>query len=98
MAFLIAAFIWTVILLLLIKPGSGKALLVVLLITAGFLVLAAVLLFYGAQTTEPGATTLDSELSVEALRATATLVGAGLITGLVAGTIIAVVQRWHDAL
>jgi len=36
------------------------------------------------------------EVSVEALRVASTLLGVGIVTGVVAGTIIGLVDRWHD--
>lgn len=52
---------------------------------------------YGVQASD--LTTVESmgdEFSTAALKSTAMILGAGIVTGVVAGAIIGVVQRWHD--
>lgn len=93
------AFLWV---LLAIKPDSRKHPMVfatTLPIAAWILVTWAILLIaYGSTTAEDQSTQsfVFLEVSSVRLRDAATIVGAGIITGLVAGAVIALANRWHD--
>ena len=101
---LIGLFIGAVVLVNLRKPGwlsDGRGMLVHALIVpvsiAALLTVAFMLIMWGVQT-DPRETMdfADSEVSVEALRTASTLLGVGIVTGVIAGTIISLVNRWQD--
>ena len=101
---LIGVFIFAIVLLNLRKPGwlpDGRGMLVHALIipvsVSVLLIVAFTLIIWGVQT-DPRETMdfAGTEVSVEALRTASTLLGVGIVTGVVAGTIISLVERWQD--
>jgi len=87
--------------LLAIKPDAQKHPLIfafALPIAGWFLVSFAILLIAYGSTIPDGPTQsfIGLEVSANRLRNAATMVGAGVITGLVAGSLIALTNRWHD--
>lgn len=93
-------FIVSVLFLLLRKPGEGSLLVHALLIPVAssfLLIVAIVALIWGV-----GVEARDTvrfagrQVSAEALRTTSRALGVGIITGIVAGALIAATQRWHD--
>lgn len=95
----IAAFIVGILYLLMRKPGPplmAHALVIPVGVSL-LLIFALTLMYYGVQATDASSVeAMGDEFSVEALKSTATLLGAGIVTGVVAGAILGVVQRWHN--
>lgn len=93
-------FIVSVLFLLLRKPGEGSLLVHALLIpvAASFLLIVAmVALIWGVEVEARETVKFAGlEVSAEALRTTSRALGVGIITGIVAGALIAAAQRWHD--
>ena len=93
-------FIASVLFLLLRKPGEGSLLVHVFLIPVAaslLLIVAIVALLWGVEVeTRETVKFAGLKVSAEALRTTSRAIGVGIVTGIVAGALIAAAQRWHD--
>jgi Na+-driven multidrug efflux pump len=98
-SFGIALFIVGILYLMMRKPGPPlmSHALVIPVGTSVLLIVAFTLMYFGVQASDGGTVeAIGDEFSVEALKTTSTLLGVGIVTGVVAGAILGVVQRWHD--
>ena len=103
-AWLYGGYIVVILFMVMRKPGwlpGGKGMLVHALLvpasTVVLLFLAFLLILWGVEAdTRKTMDFAGLEVSVEAIRTASTLLGAGIVTGVTAGALIALVQRMHD--